>query len=126
MSNFFDDDGENLSHTYDTQQVCLNGHQVTPTYNGTPVDRRSYCAQCGAGTIHQCPECRSELKGEPRGGGILVAGRTPVPEFCESCGKSLPWTGKRAGEQRAAAGWGPPELVIERLLGRFHLFARQL
>jgi hypothetical protein len=49
-----------------------------------------------------------------------------VPEFCESCGKSFPWTGKRDANRRAARGWGPAEHVLDGLLSRFHAFARQL
>jgi len=45
----------------DTQQICLNGHQITDNYNRSPEFRRTFCDKCGAKTIHQCPKCGVEI-----------------------------------------------------------------
>ncbi len=78
--------------TYDTQQVCLNGHQITDSYHRSPEFRRKFCNKCGAATIHACPNCGTEIKGEYDVPGVVAIGfRTPVPSHCESCGAPFPW-----------------------------------
>lgn len=81
--------------TYDTQQVCIKGHQVTDRHNGWPQHRRKFCAECGSTTIHQCPACSAEIKGDYSVSGVLVVGSStaPVPSHCDECGRPFPWTG---------------------------------
>jgi hypothetical protein len=77
--------------TYDTAQVCLNGHRITGSYHGGPQFRMDYCTECGAKTIHACPECGTEIRGYYRGGAI-GGSPPPVPSFCHGCGEAYPWT----------------------------------
>lgn len=87
----------------DTQQVCLNGHQITASYHKYPDNRKKYCVQCGASTIHACPQCGHEIPGKTHYENVATVGfQTPVPEYCESCGIRYPWTLKDSGE--AASG----------------------
>ncbi|WP_083398341.1 DUF2321 domain-containing protein [Nitrosomonas communis] len=46
---------------HNTQQVCLNGHQITDNYHRSPEFRRKFCAQSGAETIHKCPNCNNGI-----------------------------------------------------------------
>lgn len=79
--------------THDVQQVCLNGHQITDSYYRSPKFRRKYCSTCGAETIHQCPTCNAEIKGDYNVEGVVAVGfQTAVPTHCENCGKPFPWT----------------------------------
>lgn len=81
---------------YDAQQVCLNGHQITAHYYRSPERRKPFCDQCGAKTIHQCPDCGTDIKGHYRVEGVVVLGRgTPIPDFCHNCGKPYPWYQKQ-------------------------------
>lgn len=81
--------------SYDAQQVCMNGHQTTDNYYRSPEFRRSFCSQCGSQTIHQCPKCSADIKGDYHTEGVVAIGfHTPVPEFCEKCGFEFPWAGK--------------------------------
>ena len=79
---------------HDAQQVCMKGHQMTDNYYGHPEFRRPFCSRCGAETIHQCPKCRSDIKGDYHVEGVIDWSPTPVPEFCENCGSPFPWAGK--------------------------------
>jgi hypothetical protein len=81
---------------YDVQQVCLNGHQITDRYNGSPERRNNHCSICGEKTLHQCPECKSEIKGYHFTPGVVVlGGTTSVPTHCDNCGSQFPWAGKK-------------------------------
>src|SRR5947199_160168 len=75
----------------DTQQVCLKGHQITAHYHMLPNQRRDFCERCGARTIHTCPSCGSEIQGKVFIRGVIVSVPEPVPEFCDECGRPLPW-----------------------------------
>ena len=37
---------------HDVQQVCLNGHQTTDSYNSYPKFRKDFCSDCGEKTIY--------------------------------------------------------------------------
>jgi hypothetical protein len=106
---------------YDTQQVCVNGHQVTDTYHRYPEFRATHCEQCGAPTIHQCPACNKEIKGDYHVDGVFVDSSAPVPTHCEACGAAFPWAGKIKKN-----GPKDPEELLETICLRFHLVARQL
>jgi len=86
---------------YDAQQVCLNGHQITAFYHKAPDQRRDFCEKCGAGTIYRCPNCESEIKGRHIVPGVIGFYDTPVPEFCNACGKPYPWTKRKSESQPA-------------------------
>lgn len=77
---------------YHQRQTCPNGH-VTSNYVGTPhgnAHMQTFCDECGAQTIVNCPSCRSPQRGSIRD--VLSAGK-PVPDaYCWNCGKPYPWT----------------------------------
>jgi len=76
-------------------QVCLNGHQITASYNASPQRRQDYCQKCGQKTIYQCPKCKEPIRGKYIVEGILDLTKTYVPSNCHKCGNPYPWR-KRA------------------------------
>ena len=114
---------------YDTQQVCLNGHQVTDSYHSSPEFRKNFCATCGAKTIHQCPECNRDIPGDYKVDGVVAIGfRTKVPTHCANCGKPFPWAALKSqlGSVAADSRKVNSLALVEQLCGRFHLIARQI
>jgi hypothetical protein len=92
-----------MSESYDVQQVCENGHQITDCYNISPEKRKRFCQKCGAATIIACPGCGEEIQGAQIGvSHDFTGGRTGkkmipkvhahVPSYCLNCGKPYPWT----------------------------------
>lgn len=79
---------------FDTMQVCQQGHLITDTYKRYPQFRKNHCPQCGSATIHRCPNCNNEIKGEYHVENFIdLSGRkTAVPKICEFCGSSFPWS----------------------------------
>lgn len=112
---------------YDAQQVCLNGHQTTAYYYSHPDFRKKYCGECGETTIHQCPNCGTDIKGHYHVPGVLSLGGTPVPLRCDNCGSEFPWTrqllAKKASDAVTAL---PPNETVARICSRFPLVVRQL
>ena len=78
--------------SYDIQQVCLNGHQITDSYNQFPQFQKNFCDKCGELTIHQCPSCKHPIKGFYQVDGVLTTSQTAVPSHCENCGRPYPWS----------------------------------
>jgi len=76
---------------YDTQQVCLNGHQITAFADTQPENRKEYCDICGAKSIMKCPNCRENIRGERLNNDVFVVAELPVPKFCHACGTVYPW-----------------------------------
>jgi hypothetical protein len=114
---------------YDIQQVCVNGHQVTDRYYGLPEFRRKFCKQCGASTIHACPNCGTEIKGDYEVEGVVAIGfETPVPPYCESCGHPYPWTEKlqETAQEMRKGEMADAVTVINTICTRFHLVVKQL
>ena len=116
--------------SYDVQQVCLKGHQVTDSYHQSPEFRRAHCASCGAKTIHSCQQCNTEIKGRYNVPGVFAFGRTTVPRFCEACGEKYPWSDLPALDEGVAESDAvtrlDPALSIERICSRVSLVVRQL
>jgi len=115
---------------YDTQQVCRNGHQTTANYYRSPEFRKKYCGLCGAETLHKCPSCNNDIRGEYHVEGVIAIGiRTPVPSHCENCGETFPWTAQRTELIQSAIA-SHNELdhfsLVEKICLRFHLIAKQL
>jgi hypothetical protein len=114
---------------YDAQEVCLNGHQTTANYYRYPEFRRSHCATCGAATMHKCPQCGTDIKGDYHVEGVMAIGfEVPVPPFCESCGEPFPWTAKqhRIATELEKGEMADAVTLVEKLCTRFHLVARQI
>jgi hypothetical protein len=110
---------------YDTQEVCLNGHQTTDSYYGNPAFRRAFCEKCGAATIHKCAKCSADIKGDYQVEGIVdFSGDTaPVPKFCEKCGEKFPWADKLNDDPVTKLD---PAASIARICERIPLIIRQL
>lgn len=108
----------------DAQQVCLTGHQINSSYHSYPASNRRYCEECGAGTVYQCPSCKSPIKGRNHIRGIVFADKIAVPDFCDACGEQFPWS-----KLRPAVGVLPREsalALILRLCQKMHTIVRQL
>jgi hypothetical protein len=75
---------------HDASQICLNGHHITGSFHHSPEYRLNRCTQCGEATIMQCTQCKAEIRGDYRGGGMLSM-TDEVPNFCSSCGDAFPW-----------------------------------
>ena len=112
--------------TYDIMQVCLNGHQITDSYNRHPEHRQDFCDECGAKTIISCPECNAPIRGEYQEERAVFAFQTPVPEHCHNCGAPYPWTQEKAEVKKAVEKEESPLVMVEHICSRFHLVARQL
>lgn len=77
---------------YDVMQVCLNGHKITDRYASSPEFRQSSCDQCGADTIHECPECGTSIRGKYDVPGVVSLTSGPDPkDYCHECGEPYPW-----------------------------------
>jgi hypothetical protein len=113
---------------YDTQEVCLNGHQTTANYERHGEFRRPFCEKCGAPTIHTCPSCGTNIRGEYHVDGVVFLGShaTPVPKFCLKCGKKFPWSDRIDNEASDAITGLDPALAVERICSRVPLVIRQL
>lgn len=112
---------------YDTQEVCLNGHQTTASYQSSPEFRRKFCPECGEETIHQCLECSHPIKGYYNVEGVISFFETSVPTHCENCGNPYPWTLRKVEAVQAVetVSYDAASLV-EQVCSRFHLIARQI
>jgi REase_DpnII-MboI/Uncharacterized protein conserved in bacteria (DUF2321) len=112
---------------YDAQQVCLNGHQATDSYNKMPQFRQEHCDQCGEKTIRQCPKCNADIRGHYYSPGAIRAYSAEVPSNCAQCGAAYPWTERNRQLAIAVADDTRDTLVaLRQILVRFHLVVRQL
>lgn len=91
----------NRSHenSFDTAQICLNGHVINRRFESWPDKNAPHCAKCGAKTITQCPDCKTNIRG-----GYFGAMPSPREEsadpFCSECGAAYPWTESRLSTAR--------------------------
>lgn len=114
---------------YDTQQVCLNGHQTTDRFHRSPQFRKKFCSTCGEATIHQCPKCNHEIRGYYHVDGVLSIGHlTSVPTHCENCGQAYPWTEAKLKFATQSSNTKQVDhfYLVEQICMRFHLVAKQL
>jgi len=97
-----------MTNSYDTQQVCENGHQITDCCNIHSEAQKDFCQKCGAPTIVACPSCDQPIEGTLIGvsqswadTGRRVSKMVPVgrpasvPSYCAKCGEAYPWTEKK-------------------------------
>jgi hypothetical protein len=97
----------------DTQQVCLQGHQVTDVFSSAPETRKPHCPNCGSQTITECPVCGSSIPGAFLGDPLLGGYETvEVPKHCPTCGTPFPWTSASKKLRRSRAEPPPPQEVI--------------
>jgi hypothetical protein len=50
-----------------------------------------FCKECGEEIITACPSCQSPIRGHYRVSGVLSLRTYTPPNYCEDCGKPLPW-----------------------------------
>ena len=93
--------GEKDFYSYDTAQICVNGHVVNLSYHDGPQFRRDFCVDCGARTIITCPSCNTEIVGHYRNHTGLEPPMTP--RFCTACGRPYPWIHARIAAAKAMA-----------------------
>jgi hypothetical protein len=75
------------------QVVCLNGHQLTDRASMSE-QITGFCTKCGAKLIDCCPSCQHAIYGYEEMDGVFdwTLAPTPIPKYCEKCGKPFPWT----------------------------------
>jgi hypothetical protein len=79
--------------------VCANGHLIN-RYSVQRPDSRSFCPQCGARAIKECPACNAPIEAE--------ADQVFEPrahQHCSRCGSAMPWSRTIA---KPAAAVDPP------------------
>lgn len=76
-----------------TQEVCLNGHQIT-AYSKSNQDPNpaNFCEDCGVKVICTCQSCQCPIDGKISYPGVISNKKVPVPSFCKYCGNPYPWT----------------------------------
>jgi hypothetical protein len=114
----------------DTQQVCLNGHQITDSINRNPDRSRKFCPNCGAETITKCTTCNTPIPGHTyyEHVAVLSIHGTSVPSHCSGCGSPFSWTINKQKEVALIEHPQefPPIAFVEKICNRFFLIARQL
>lgn len=76
---------------YDSALICINGHVINSYFYKYPDENSSYCPECGALTIKQCPNCNKEIRGHSIGE-LSYLSDYKLPSYCIYCGKPFPWT----------------------------------
>jgi len=79
---------------YDTAQVCMNGHLITPYCESDPSEMKNFCPKCGSKTITQCLKCNTEILGKRHYPGVIGTRPKKPADYCHSCGNPYPWTEK--------------------------------
>lgn len=114
---------------YDTYLVCENGHGVNDSYYASPAFNKSFCTTCGAKTFKTCPNCGNDIQGDYKLENIvdLSGGITPVPDICKYCGNDFPWRSKKQKiKENIKTNNHNDIFLLENLMDRFHLIAKQL
>jgi hypothetical protein len=78
--------------SYDTAQICINGHMVNSSSVRRPHHNAAFCPKCGSATITACPHCNGAIRGRLYYDDDPGSLNVPVPAFCQACGKAFPWT----------------------------------
>lgn len=112
---------------HDIMQVCLNGHQITDSYNRNPEFRKDFCDICGEKTIISCPKCNAPIRGGYHLEGVVIGFQTLVPVHCNKCGTPFPWIERKTKiKEIPQKEKSDPLLMVEHICSRFHLCVRQL
>ena len=112
----------------DVLQVCINGHQITNSYNQKPQKRKKFCGTCGAETIIACTKCNAPIPGKDNTDEFAFMDITRTPEHCEQCGDAFPWQ-KASDDLTSVVSGGDVKnkfILIENICSRFHLVVKQL
>ena len=101
--------GSEPHELWDVALICWNGHIINDRSRGNPGANTKRCPLCGAESIATCPGCREPIRGfrylqrettgspDPAGGTPLG----PIPQYCDACGRPLPWTERAMSAARA-------------------------
>ena len=79
--------------SYDTAQICKNGHSINSSFHAYPFFNKNFCDRCGEQTITRCENCNTEIRGHLHGSMLLSP--YEAPQYCENCGKPFIWTERR-------------------------------
>jgi hypothetical protein len=97
-----DEHSGDSDESYDTAQICLNGHCINSSSIDFPQHNQDYCGQCGQPTIRTCKKCNAPIRGYYRNS-TVIGGYEP-PAFCNKCGAAFPWTETRINTAIEMAG----------------------
>lgn len=114
---------------YDAYLVCEKGHGVNSSFYKSPEFNQKFCTTCGSKTFKECPNCGSDIQGKMQFENIidLSAAIDYVPEICKNCGKDFPWrTEKKEIAKNIKSVEKNNIILIENLMDKFHLIAKQL
>lgn len=114
---------------YDAFLVCKNGHGINDSYYRSPEFNKKFCTTCGEVTFKSCPNCHEDIQGDFHIDGVidLSGGITPVPSICKNCGSDFPWRSKRISLINNTSNDSKSDIfLLETILDRFHLVAKQL
>jgi hypothetical protein len=106
---------------YDVMQVCRNGHVITDLLTSCPERGLLHCERCGAPTLDHCLTCGRKIRGAIYVPGLVPAGSSPPPGYCDCCGAAFPWTD---GRRRLPVS--NPRAALETMLRRLPRVIRQL
>lgn len=87
--------------SYDTAQICKNGHEINSSYHQFPQFNQKFCDKCGEETTTKCSHCNTEIRGYLRGS--FSVSPYEVPQHCHNCGKPFIWTERRLEAAREYA-----------------------
>ena len=80
--------------TYDTAQVCRNGHAINDRAGRSPQHNQPFCDKCGAPTLTACESCQTPIRGDYISDVVFGGGFAYVPPaYCLNCGQPYPWMG---------------------------------
>lgn len=114
---------------FDAYLICENGHGVNDSYYRSPSFNKNFCTICGAKTLHKCPHCKKDIKGDYHVDGVIdLRGKaTKVPDICEHCGQDFPWKSKKAQiNDNIKANNKDDAFLLETILDKFHLVVKQI
>lgn len=75
--------------SYDTAQICLNGHLINTSYHQFPEFSKKFCSDCGEKAITKCDNCQHEIRGNYIESFSMM---DKAPAYCHNCGHPYPWT----------------------------------
>lgn len=95
-----------MASSYDTAQICLNGHLINALSKQDSGANQAYCDMCGERTTMTCMECSTEIRGaQLPSSDDVVHDMSPyeIPAHCYQCGARFPWTQRHLDAARILA-----------------------
>lgn len=84
--------------SYDTAQICLNGHVTNAISKLDSEANQDHCGKCGEQTITACVKCGSQIRGTrlpSPDDAFYDMSPYEIPGHCRQCGVPFPWTQRR-------------------------------